>query len=731
MKTERHHITNASSSTNEHYSNAREASNGHIWNISLYAFWRLFDVKRGAIVRKQKEHFVALTGVGWPEHAKIGHPNHTEYCKRTLLAYMPCPGIMGTEYIVSTVASTYGGNWAVALKDFCLASRNAWCPTWILRNYEFQNDIVHGVPQSMAKLDPLVQDAPATKTKEPRQTTSTESPQPIGAIPYSDETMVKYMFEKSGEPDADASHEDRVDHDGYVDPLTGWDNPARPPWQKHSALGPNIRPNEKLIRLTPLQEVENPANHKYDANPNGVQLATVRAQWETVAATTSEYEDVTLRRENLGDDFQQLFVDILLRHVQKLLDSRTGHVPPLRLFMLGGPGTGKTKTTQTSLQEIKRLLHAAGLPASFVKVAAPTGCAAFNLRFNATTIHRLIHYLNVRSWNVITDDKTLARLQAALQHTQLIFLDEISMVGRQLMGKVDSRLQQAKAGQNPLQSSLGGISFALVGDPAQIEAIREQQMYDTSFHKDTHVQATSDYVQVSNRGLDIYAEFQEVIILQTVHRANLYANPTTDAERAYNDRGARFQSILTRLRNMDLTHDDYFWLCGLKRSTMSLEQRVAFKNKPVLMEFRRTTESNEEDNCEHFNRQKVRMLAKDTSVPVIAFDAVHDGIPQDEGLALDDDLFGGLPKRLDLAVGAPVLLIHNIAVEHGLVNGAQGEIIGMVYPEGCSPNHADPTQRMPIVVVVVVVDFPCYTGPPVLKAAEQRTWISLLPRTCR
>ena len=106
--------------------------------------------------------------------------------------------------------------------------------------------------------------------------------------------MVKYMFEKSGEPDADASHEDRVDHDGYVDPLTGWNNPARPPWQKHSALGPNIRPNEKLIRLTPLQEVENPANHKYDANPNGVQLATVRAQWETVAATTSEYEDVTL-----------------------------------------------------------------------------------------------------------------------------------------------------------------------------------------------------------------------------------------------------------------------------------------------------------------------------------------------------------------------------------------------------------------------------------------------------
>ena len=59
---------------------------------------------------------------------------------------------------------------------------------------------------------------------------------------------------------------------------------------------------------------------------------------------------------------------------------------PLRLLLLGTAGSGKTRSVQTLLQEFLRALRRANLPGridkkNFVKVGAPTGTAAFNLRF--------------------------------------------------------------------------------------------------------------------------------------------------------------------------------------------------------------------------------------------------------------------------------------------------------------------------------------------------------------
>ena len=101
-----------------------------------------------------------------------------------------------------------------------------------------------------------------------------------------------------------------------------------------------------------------------------------------------------------------------------------------------------------------------------------------------------------------------------------------------------------------------------------------------------------------------------------------------------------------RLLDMTTTHEDYFWLCKLKRSARSAKDRLFFKDAPVLMEFRRTTESNEEDNYEYYNRKRLRAHAEETKHPVIAFDALHEGATQEAGLAMEDDWFAALPKRL-------------------------------------------------------------------------------------
>ena len=107
------------------------------------------------------------------------------------------------------------------------------------------------------------------------------------------------------------------------------------------------------------------------------------------------------------------------------------------------------------------------------------------------------------------------------------------------------------------------------------------------------------------------------------------------------------------------------------------------------MEFRKASATSEEKSCETYNHARVRAFAKETQVPVIAFDAVHYNVSHADGLATDESEFRGLAPRLELAVGAPVLLLHNLAVEHGLINGSQGKVVDIVFAPGHHPNHDD------------------------------------------
>ena len=86
----------------------------------------------------------------------------------------------------------------------------------------------------------------------------------------------------------------------------------------------------------------------------------------------------------------------------------------------------------------------------------------------------------------------------------------------------------------------------------------------------------------------------------------------------------------------------------------------------------------------------------------------------------------GLPKRFEFCVGAPVLLLHNLAVEHGLMNCIQGQVVEIQYAEGAHPNHERLQLRMPS---VIVVDFPGFTGPAFFDCKDQTTFVPLMPRT--
>ena len=133
------------------------------------------------------------------------------------------------------------------------------------------------------------------------------------------------------------------------------------------------------------------------------------------------------------------------------------------------------------------------------------------------------------------------------------------MVDRRFMGRIDARFAQGDAGRNPLDEPLGGgVSRVCVGGPAQCEAIPDQQIYDRAPPEDTVTQADAQHVQLSNRGLAVYEEFQNVVVLDNVHRLQTLDDAHTPEQVAYNDRCVTFCEILLRLRDMTLTHEDYF-----------------------------------------------------------------------------------------------------------------------------------------------------------------------------
>ena len=78
------------------------------------------------------------------------------------------------------------------------------------------------------------------------------------------------------------------------------------------------------------------------------------------------------------------------------------------------------------------------------------------------------------------------------------------MIGRQMMGRIDSRFRQAASSDD----TLGNISVIAVGDPGQCEAIGDQQFYDTNPHHGTG--DMQEAAAMSNTGLDIWQQFDDV-----------------------------------------------------------------------------------------------------------------------------------------------------------------------------------------------------------------------------
>ena len=308
-----------------------------------------------------------------------------------------------------------------------------------------------------------------------------------------------------------------------------------------------------------------------------------------------------------------------------------------------------------------------------IKVSAPTGVAAFII--DGTTLHTLLS-LPTRGDFKQLEGNRLHQLQQTLAEVRYVIIDEMSMVGRKMLGQIDRRLRQAFP--HNAQEVFGGCSLMLFGDFGQLPPVMDLPLYTTDGRSD-----------LSDQGRAAYLHFNKAFTLTEVMR-----QAGQDPEQVL------FRDILLRLRNAEVTVAD--WNHLMRQTPTQVRDLSPFVS---ALHLHPTVEAVVEHNVTKLHN---------SAEQIATIKAVHTGANASKASA--DDA-GGLEAIVCLAKSARVMLNSNLWVEVGLVNGAMGTVKDICYRSGGPPD-------LPL---AVMVKFDKYTGPTLYNGTVpitpiRRTW---------
>ena len=341
---------------------------------------------------------------------------------------------------------------------------------------------------------------------------------------------------------------------------------------------------------------------------------------------------------SLNEKQRQFFYHVL--HSIKTRDD------PLRLFLSGGAGVGKSTVTNALYEALIRCLNSiAGENPDDVKVvkAAPTGKAAFNIKGN--TLHSAFKIPANRGFEYCAlDSDRLNTIRAQLKKLKTIFIDEISMVGSGMFNFLNARLQQIMG----TKELFGGISLITVGDLFQLKPVFDKWIFENS--------AIGYSALASN-----------------IWTTNFTLFELTEIMRQKDDR--EFAELLNRLREGKHSEDD---VAILKQRLLKVTPQE--DNYPMNMTHLFTTNASVDAHNNALytisKTDKAQVKAVDIVVGDIADDLkqqMKNKIPEDPTKTM------GLYSLVSLATMAKYDLTTNIDVTDGLTNGAECMIENIDY----------------------------------------------------
>jgi ATP-dependent DNA helicase PIF1 len=306
------------------------------------------------------------------------------------------------------------------------------------------------------------------------------------------------------------------------------------------------------------------------------------------------------------------------------------------VFMTGCGGTGKShviKSLETLLREplSARLGHE-----PIIHLTALTGCAALLLGTKATTLH---------SWagvglgkedvgDLVWKIQRNGRAKKHWKQTDLLVIDEISMLTVELLEKLDDI---GKRMRKCYDRPFGGIQVLLVGDFCQLPPVM--------------------------KGMELQFAFES-------SRWSTIVGKTVELKQIHRQKDEAFQTILGEARRGELSAASAAALKG----RMGLPWK-SHRIRPTLL-FPKNAE------VDRINEANLKVLKGQRTFEA-GFTFAKESLKakvdlKDEGFlrsvaALDRDAM--YRSKLVLAIGAQVMLIKNLDVAGGLVNGSRGIVI--------------------------------------------------------
>ncbi|XP_078579125.1 uncharacterized protein LOC144863641 isoform X1 [Branchiostoma floridae x Branchiostoma japonicum] len=310
---------------------------------------------------------------------------------------------------------------------------------------------------------------------------------------------------------------------------------------------------------------------------------------------------------------------------------------PFHIFVTGGAGTGKSHLIKCIFYEATKLLQQTQENPDNVSVllTAPTGTAAFNI--GGSTVHHAFHLMRVSKTYQPLSESTLNTLRAQYESLKIVIVDEVSMIDKMLMSYIHGRLSQLK--QSRSSANFGNVSILAVGDMYQIPPVRGQSLY-----KGTDI-------------IDLWNPIFEVVELEEIMRQK---------------DDAAFAKLLNRMR------------VKKKKEKLSDEDDKTLSSRVLSLDFE--SDDYPKDALHIFSTKKAvgdhndKMLNLRCS-DIRCFEASDFVKDPTTGSMKKRDLAKGgkddLPDRVQVGVGARVMLCRNVNVKDGLVNGAFGTVTGV------------------------------------------------------